>query len=141
MLFYRNDGGRTGAGYEVKTKDCVYRAIAIAMDIPYQNVHSELNDLIASHRNSKQKKMSSAKSGVFKRFYTEYLINKGWSWVPCMGIGTGCQVHLKASELPMSRLIVRVSKHLTAVIDGVLNDTHDCSRNETRCVYGYFIKK
>jgi hypothetical protein len=25
------------------------------------------------------------------------------------------------------------------VIDGVLHDTHDCTRGGTRCVYGYWI--
>jgi hypothetical protein len=30
------------------------------------------------------------------------------------------------------------SRHLVAVIDGVIHDTHDCSRDGTRCVYGYF---
>jgi len=25
------------------------------------------------------------------------------------------------------------------VIDGVLHDTHDCSRDGTRCVYGYWL--
>ena len=39
------------------------------------------------------------------------------------------------------RLIVKVSKHLTSVIDGVINDTYDPSRNATRCVYGYYIKQ
>jgi hypothetical protein len=45
---------------------------------------------------------------------------------------------LCASELPQGALLVKVSKHLTAVIDGVIHDTHDCSRGGTRCVYGYF---
>jgi len=57
-----------------------------------------------------------------------------------MKIGSGCKVHLSSNELPDGRLIVKVSKHITAVIDGVLNDTYDCSRNGTRCVYGYFKK-
>jgi hypothetical protein len=65
----------------------------------------------------------------------------GWKWIPTMFIGKGCKVHLKAEELPMGRLIVNVSKHITCVIDGVINDTYDCSRNGTRCVYGYFIKE
>ena len=43
-----------------------------------------------------------------------------------------------ASELPRGPLIVKVSRHLTAVIDGVLYDTHNCSRGGMRCVYGYF---
>jgi hypothetical protein len=55
-----------------------------------------------------------------------------------MQIGSGCTVHLKANELPAGRLVVSVSKHLTAVVDGVIHDTHDCSRGETRCVYGYW---
>ena len=42
-------------------------------------------------------------------------------------------MHLKAAELPAGRLIVRCSKHTTAVIDGIIHDT-----NGTRCVYGYF---
>lgn len=55
-----------------------------------------------------------------------------------MGIGTGCTVHLVSQELPGGRLIVSVSKHLTAVIDGVIHDTHNPSRSGTRCVYGYW---
>jgi hypothetical protein len=45
-----------------------------------------------------------------------------------------------ADELPAGRLIVRVSKHLVAVVDGVIHDTHDCTRAGERCVYGYFRK-
>jgi hypothetical protein len=62
----------------------------------------------------------------------------GWVWTPTMQIGSGCTVHLRADELPPGRLVVSVSKHLTAVIDGVIHDTHDCSRRGTRCVYGYW---
>ena len=31
-----------------------------------------------------------------------------------------------------------VSKHITAVVDGVIHDTFDPSRDGTRCVYGYW---
>jgi len=55
-------------------------------------------------------------------------------------IGQGCKVHLRKDELPQGKLIVRVSKHITSVIDGVINDTYDCSRGATRCVYGYYIE-
>jgi hypothetical protein len=57
-----------------------------------------------------------------------------------MLVGSGCKVHLKEDELPKGNLLVRVSKHLTAVVDGIINDTFDCSRDETRCVYGYYSK-
>jgi hypothetical protein len=41
-------------------------------------------------------------------------------------------------RLPSGRLVVSASKHLTAVIDEVIHNTHDPSRRETRCVYGYW---
>ena len=62
----------------------------------------------------------------------------GFVWTPTMQIGSGCQVHLTADELPSGRLVCNVSKHQVAVIDGVIYDTHDCSRKGTRCVYGYW---
>lgn len=55
-----------------------------------------------------------------------------------MGIGTGCRVHLRPDELPRGRLVVKLSRHITAVIDGVVYDTHDPTRGGTRCVYGYY---
>jgi hypothetical protein len=69
-------------------------------------------------------------------------------------------------ELPAGRLVVSVSKHYTAVLDGVIHDTHDPQRDASvvrpdrgeplaagerrvpggqvvktarRCVYGYWI--
>ena len=58
-----------------------------------------------------------------------------------MKIGSGCTVHLRADELPTGRLIVSVSRHVVAVIDGVIHDTHDPSRDGTRCVYGYWKQR
>jgi hypothetical protein len=138
MEFKYNDGGRKEAGFVGTTGDCVCRAIAIALELPYQTVYNDLNGLIGSHRKTRLQKASSSRGGVFKKFYKKYLESKGWEWVATMHIGSGCKVHLKAGELPEGRLITRVSKHLCAVVDGVINDTHNPSRNETRCVYGYF---
>ncbi len=69
----------------------------------------------------------------------------GFTWTAAMKIGTGCKVHLHASELPTGRLVVVVSKHLTAMIDGIIHDTFDPSREVDgigrRCVYGYWRMK
>jgi len=138
MQFNFNDGGRKKAGFVGTTGDCVCRSIAIALELPYKTVYDDMNNLIASKRKTRLQKRSSSRSGVFKKFYKEYLESKGWEWVATMQIGSGCKVHLKASELPQGRIIARVTKHLCAVVDGVINDTHDPSRNGTRCVYGYF---
>lgn len=57
-----------------------------------------------------------------------------------MKIGSGCKVHLRENELPKGNIVVSVSGHLTCVKDGVIYDTYDCSRDGTRCVYGYWTK-
>ena len=83
---------------------------------------------------------SSARNDVLRQTCQRVLESLGWRRVPTMKIGGGCRVHLKAAELPRGRLIVRCSKHTTAVIDGIIHDTYDPSRGGTRCVYGYFTK-
>jgi hypothetical protein len=87
---------------------------------------------------TKYVKVSAARTGVVKKVYGKYLEDLGYTWTATMGIGTGCRVHLKADELPTGRIIASLSGHLVAVIDGVINDTHDCSREGKRCVYGYY---
>jgi hypothetical protein len=127
------------AGYKGLTGDCVTRSIAIATGKPYQEVYDALNRPALVERTGRRKrKRSNSRTGVFRRIYQRYLESLGWRWTSTMKIGSGCQVHLRASELPQGPLLVKVSRHLTAVIDGVIYDTHNCSRGGTRCVYGYF---
>lgn len=38
-----------------------------------------------------------------------------------MHIGSGCKTHMRESELPKGVLIVRVSGHLAAIIDGTID--------------------
>lgn len=139
--FMNNDGGRKDTGFKGNTGDCVTRAIAIATGKPYKEIYDRLNVLSESERIGKRKKsISNSRTGVYRTTYQKYLESIGWKWIPTMQIGQGCKVHLRSDELPKGRLIVKVSKHLTCVIDGVINDAFDCSRQGTRCVYGYFIK-
>jgi hypothetical protein len=141
MDFVFHDGGRAAAGYKGKTGDCVTRSIAIATGKPYQEVYDALNLLAQTERKGKRKrKRSNSRTGVFRKTYQCYLESLGWRWLSTMSIGSGCRVHLLALELPPGPLIVKVSRHLTAVIDGILYDTHNCSRGGTRCVYGYFSR-
>lgn len=137
-----NDGGRVTAGFRGEAGDCVCRAVAIAAELPYREVYDTLNKLSQGERSTKRRrgKKSSAREGVFKPTTRRYLESLGWKWTPTMHIGSGCTVHLRADELPPGRLIVSVSRHLCAVIDGVIHDTHDPSRAGTRCVYGYWQK-
>jgi hypothetical protein len=156
MKWVFDDGGRAAAGFKGETGDCVTRAIAIATGHAYIDVYRHLNKIAESGRPTRGGKRSSARLGVFKKTYHQYLEALGAVWTPTMGIGTGCKVHLIDGELPMGRLIVKVSRHLTAVIDGVIHDTFDpqrktvwydgtdesgnplVSHTSERCVYGYF---
>ena len=148
MEYQFNDGGRAEAGYKGKTGDCVCRAICIITGKPYQEVYDRLAEGNATQRRGKHEKESKAGKrtaskgiSVKRKWFQEYMKELGFEWVPTMQVGKGCKVHLKADELPKGKLIVSVSKHYAAVVDGVIHDTHDCSRNETRCVYGYYILK
>lgn len=141
-----NDGGRAKSGYKGFTGDCVVRSIAIAAELPYKHVYQELfqRAKVFSAGRCKvakqiKKQGASPRNGMYRKVYEKYLIDLGFEWVPTMKFGSGCTVHLKSDELPNGRLIVSLSKHLAAVVDGALHDTYDCSRDGTRCVYGYYI--
>jgi hypothetical protein len=141
MKYQYNDGGRSEAGFKGTAGDCVVRAIAIATKTNYLEVYNTVNIMGKDERITRRKtRKSNARTGVYKQTYNKLLTKMGWKWTACMGIGTGCKVHLKEGELPKGRLIARLSKHITVVIDGVINDTFDPSRNGTRCVYGYWSK-
>jgi hypothetical protein len=128
LKFIQTDGGRAAAGFKGEAGDCAARAVAIAADIPYREAYDALRDVIGS----------TPRNGVYVKHLKQYLDQLGWTWTPTMGIGTGCTVHMRADELPAGNIIVRLSKHYAAVIDGVLHDTYDTSRDGTRCVYGYW---
>jgi hypothetical protein len=164
--FIYNDGGRSSSGFKGTTGDCVTRAIAIVTQKPYKEVYDALwkgIDEFSQGRSRAAKRAArgggkrgtTPRNGVDKKVFHKYLLSLGMRWVPTMFIGQGCKIHLRADELPSGRLIVSVSKHLTAVIDGVVNDIYNPAREvhcteyingelshhiEERCVYGYYIK-
>ncbi len=142
--FTYNDGGRAASGHKGLTGDCVCRAVAIAAELPYDEVYARLAEGNATQLKSKHttKGARSARNGIetTRKWFKDYMVELGFEWTPTMSIGSGCKVHLRSDELPAGRLICNVSKHLVAVIDGVVHDNHDCTRNGTRCVYGYWAK-
>ena len=140
MKFQYNDGGRAAAGVGV-CGDCVTRAIAVATQRPYQEISGALAARMSVQRVTKNSTRNpSVRNGVRvqRQWFKDYMASLGFRWVPTMKVGGGCKVHLRESELPSGRLVVRVSRHCVAVLDGVIHDTHDPSREGTRCVYGYW---
>ena len=169
MKYQYNDGGRALAGYKGRAGDCVCRAIAIVSGKPYSEVYKALAGGAGSERKSNGK---SARNGirVQRKWFKEYMAELGFEWTPTMFVGHGCKVHLRADELPQGKLVVAVSRHYTAVIDGVIHDTHNPSERSStiyplgclsnipkgakllangngyeyapdRCVYGYWTLK
>ncbi len=141
--FRQDDGGREAAGYRGgggKRRDCVVRAIAIATERDYQEIYDMVIEYAKAERpRGRTKRSHPSTVGVHTRTTRKIMADLGWVWVPTMQVGSGCQVHLRADQLPPGRLVVTVSKHVTAVVDGVIHDLDpDVDRNGTRCVYGYW---
>jgi len=147
--FKYNDGGREKY-FKGSAGDCVTRAIAIAFEMDYKKVYNALGDAQKKWANNSwskkaktcREKSSTARDGVYKEVWDPFILDHGGKWEALMGIGTGCQVHVRPDELrSKGTSILRLSGHLSVWKDGVLHDTHNCSRNGTRCVYGRYIIK
>ena len=145
MRWVYDDGGRAASGRRGTTGDCVVRAVAIALQLDYDTVYRDLYDrqraMIARRRKLRHRASAnnpSPRTGVDTKVLRDYLAEHGWVWTATMRIGSGTTVHLAAGELPAGRIIARTSRHVCAVIDGVIHDNHDPSRDGTRCVYGYW---
>lgn len=130
MRLIIHDGGRAAAGFKGTAGDCFCRAVAIATERDYRDVYKLINTL-----------GGNARTGVMKKVADKVMESLGWEWVPTMTIGSGCKTHLRDDELPSGRIIVRLSRHFAAVIDGTLYDNHDSRRGGRRCVYGYWRSK
>lgn len=141
MRFVYDDGGRSKYFKAGEVGDCVCRAISIATGKDYKEVYDLINEYAKQERRSRKHSRSSARNGVQKQTSRKVLESLGWKWTPTMKIGSGCTVHLCEDELPCGTIIVKVSKHLTCIKDGVIHDTYDPSREESRCVYGYYQKQ
>ncbi len=141
MKHIYNDGGRAAAGFKGNTGDCVARSIAIAARLPYREVYDVLALGNALERQSKRSHSASGKRTaregirVQRKWFKDYMASLGFQWVPTMHIGSGCTVHLEADELPAGRLVVSVSRHYTAVIDGVIHDIYNPAAERGATIY------
>ena len=128
MTHYRYDDGGRSRYFKGSAGDCVVRSVAIAEGADYKEVYDD----------AKRFTGKTPRDGVNAKKARAWLLSRGWAWKPVMGIGTGCTMRLRPEDLPKGTIIARCSKHYVAVVDGVIRDTHDSSRDGTRCVYGYY---
>jgi len=125
-----NDGGRSEAGYKGEAGDCAARAMAIALDLPYREVYTEL-----ARANKEFGFARSARNGIFKEVFETVLERHGWYWHKAPQFEGR---RARASDMPEGVVIARMAGHYCAVIDGMIHDNWDCSR---KMVYGYWAQQ
>lgn len=141
--FKRDDGGRCRE-YNIKPLkknmigDCVVRALAIGLEQSYRQTLEELCSLAIE------------KGGVpsDSSVYEPYLESKGWikNKPPkrrqpnsvCYRNPRGVYRKVQLRNLHLDRAIILTSGHLTAMIDGVVMDSWNCSRS---CANSYYTPK
>ena len=106
--------------------DCVKRAITIATGKDYMEVQRELNRL---------KKITGCQKfnerGNFKYYIEKILKCNKISFPAIQGHGR-MNGSIFTMTYPKGTYILRMAGHLSCCIDGVINDTWDCSE---KCVY------
>jgi hypothetical protein len=137
MRWRFDDGGRAVAGFRgAAAGDCVCRAIAIAAAQPYRVVYDALNALARLERPSRTRRgRSSARTGSTAPQWTPTCTP--WAagpgprpWRLAAAAASTCG----PAGLPRGRLVVNLSRHTTAHVDGVIYDLYDPSRAGTRCI-------
>jgi hypothetical protein len=131
VRYVYDDGGRAAAGFNRRSGDCVCRAIAIATGKPYREVYDGLNALCALYGVGQRQRRAYADSGIPDHITDLYLGGLQWHFV------STDKARLHRCDLPAGRLIVRVSKHLVALVDNVVHDTGEHWRGH-RPVHGYY---
>lgn len=127
MKVVLTDGGRSKYFKASKVGDCVTRAVAIATKRDYKEVYNEIAKVIGY----------TPRNGVRHGDAKKVMKHFGAYWLPFMKIGSGCKVHLKDDEVPSKGTYVcKLSGHVCALVDGVVYDSFDPTRDSSRCVYG-----
>ena len=125
--YIETDGGRAAAGFKGRTGDCGVRAMAVALGLDYKACYQELAQ---AHKERTGKK--TARNGIYKETFSEVLSRHGWVWHPAPKFDGR---KARASDMPKGKVIVRMSKHFAAVIDGTV---HDSWNSTHKMVYGFW---
>lgn|ERR1017187_71118 len=132
LNFQFNDAGRSQSKRPKQSNDCTVRALALAFNLDYDAAY----DFLA-------KEGRECSRGFFIReFLDEICLNDrilfglklkrisfpAISGQPRMNVKRFC------NQFYQETFLLRMSKHVAVVREGILLDTHDC-RNGEKCVY------
>jgi len=122
MKYIYNDGGRSASNTHDAVADCVTRALSIATHCGYDIAREYLKPL-----------MTPQGVNVFSLEFSQMAYAVGLIYVSTLPRS------FKVGQLPIEGVfIAHTSRHVTAVINGVVLDTFD-TRDEL--VQGYWIRK
>lgn len=109
--------------------DCVKRAITKVTDMDYMQVSRELN------RYKKVTGSNKFNTSVNSNAYVQDVLNMKKISFPASKGEARMNGRTFCEQYPKGRYILRMAKHWTACVDGVIYDTWDCSE---KCVYFAF---
>ena len=152
-----DDGGRTASGFKGAgtVGDCGPRAFAIATGRPYRDVYDELQylqkefiqeciDKVNSGKRTSHEVRGvarkgtghSVRNGTYRETVRRFSELNGITYVSTTS-GDGHKARFD-DLYDQKAIVCNLSKHYAAVIDGVIRDCYDPSREGTRAVYGYW---
>lgn len=109
-----------------KVGDCVKRAITIATGKDYMEVQRDLNRL---------KKITGCEKfndNENYKYYIEKVLNAKKISFPAQKGFSRMNGYRFCEAFPKGTFILRMAGHLSCCVDGIINDTWDCSE---KCVY------
>lgn len=125
--FVHNDGGRLAAGFKGSAGDCGVRAAAIVSRRSYREVYDELFAMQCEYISRKRKlknKKASPRNGVYRDVLHDYMTANGATYIAFAGIGKPpIRVFQVAAHYSQRRLILRLARHYSTLIDGCNHDT------------------
>lgn len=141
--FIKFDGGRKAAGFKGSAGDCGVRSAAIALGEDYQETYDALYQRQKAFKDRSRKvrvKLSDAspRTGVWKEVMHAHMTEAGAVWVPLASIG-GEVVRVKdvATRWPGNRVVMRLARHYSAMVNGVNMDTWP--QHPDKRVYGVWV--
>jgi hypothetical protein len=123
VRFQQTDAGRSTSRRPKQQNDCTVRAVALALNVPYDVAY---DDLAAAGREC---------SRGF-HFLSWALAQPRLRWIPFQAVKGQSRMNAAkfCTQYSTGRWIIRTAKHVCVVVDGVVLDTS--APNPARCVYG-----
>lgn len=124
--FRWNDAGRSTSKRPKQKNDCTVRAIALTCKVSYDEAY----DAVATMGRKSGQRWDIPKKPF--ELFGNYLI-----WHPLQAVKGEPRMRCCDMDQISNRMILRISKHVFAVVDGVVLDT-SCDYMFENCVYGYW---